>query len=140
MLIDCSLMGPERRLHFEVSDIRQAAAFYAGAMNAEEIFRMSASTGEPTRLGMNIGPIGITLGEIGAESDPMTLPRLAAELNTTFVGVILYVPNPEDAARRAIDGGSRIHPAAEAEGPTCGDCPVQVVIDPFGNVWAFAKG
>ncbi len=64
MLIDCSWMGPERRLHFEVSDIHQAAAFYAGAMNAEEFFRMSSSMGEPTKLGMKIGPIGITLGEV----------------------------------------------------------------------------
>ena len=139
MLIDSTLMDPDRRFNFEVSDLSQAAAFYARALNAEEVFRVTSHTGEPTKLGLSIGSLGFTISEVGAEEDPMTLSRFAAELGTDFVGLILYVADPEDAAHRAIEAGGRSHPEANGEQPTCRDCPVQVVLDPFGNVWAFAK-
>ena len=139
MLIDSTLMDPDKRFNFEVSDLTHAAAFYARALNAEEVFRVTSHTGEPTKLGLSIGSLGFTISAVGAEEDPMTLSRIAAELGTDFVGLILYVADPEDAAHRAIEAGGLSHPEANGEQPTCRDCPVQVVLDPFGNVWAFAK-
>lgn len=139
MLIDVTQMGPERRFVIEASDVRQAVEFYRHGLDATETFRMTTELGEPSRVGLHIGPLGLTVAEVGSQPESMTLSRLAEELETPFVGLIVYVPNPAAAARRMIAAGGRMHPGTEQERPECGGCPVQIVIDPFGAVWAFAR-
>ncbi len=141
MLLDCTMIGPDRRFYFEVPSITDAADFYAAILGAQEVFRETSPNGAPIRVGMNIGTVGIALatqldGEAGANR--MTLSRVAAEFETPFVGLIIYVDDPDAAERRALEAGAQRHPDAVMAQPRYRDQAVRVVIDPFGNAWAFA--
>ncbi len=61
MLIDCELMGSERRLELCVPDVEQAWSFYRDIMGAQEVFRSEPHTGDPSRIGFIIGKTGFTI-------------------------------------------------------------------------------
>ena len=142
MLIDCELMGSEQRLELCVLDVEQAWSFYRDIMGAQEVFRSEPHAGDPSRIGFTIGKTGFTITSQNyarfGDGQP-TLSLLAADLGATFAAIILYVQDPVTAARRAIDAGSRRRPEAASGTPTHRGRPVEVIIDPFGNSWAFAK-
>ncbi len=142
MLIDCELMGSERRLELCVPDVEQAWSFYRDILGAQEVFRSGLHAGRPSRIGFSIGRTGFTItSQDHAESGDgrPTLSLLAADLGTTFAAIVVYVQDPVTAARRAIDAGSRRQSEAPSATPTHRGHPVEVIIDPFGNSWALAK-
>jgi uncharacterized glyoxalase superfamily protein PhnB len=142
MLIDCELMGTERRFELPVPDVERAWSFYRDIMGAEEMFRSESGVGEPTRIGFTIGKAGFVITSQDA-SEPNgsrpTLALLATEFGAPFAAVVLYVPNPAGAAQRALEAGSQCRPeAACGTASYCGH-PVELIIDPFGHSWAFAS-
>ncbi|HTW72251.1 MAG TPA: VOC family protein [Acetobacteraceae bacterium] len=142
MLIDCELMGSERRLELCVPDVEQAWSFYRDIMGAREVFRSEPRTGDPSRIGFTIGKTGFTItspdNARSGDGRPIA-SLLAADLGATFAAIVVYVQDPVTAARRAIDAGSRRRPEAASGTPTHRGHPVEVIIDPFGNSWALAK-
>jgi hypothetical protein len=90
---------------------------------------------------MDIGNLGIALvlEDDGAVESRMTLARLAAELDTAFLAIIVYVADPERALRLALEAYCQLHPEAEAAQPLFESHAPPVLIDPFGNCWALAR-
>jgi catechol 2,3-dioxygenase-like lactoylglutathione lyase family enzyme len=142
VLIDCELMGSERRFELHVPDVEQAWPFYRDIMCAREVFRSEPGVGGPTRIGFTIGRAGFTLtsqDRAGSHDGGPVLSRFAADFGAAFAAIVVYVQDPLTAARRALDAGSRLQPEATSGTPTYRGNPVEVIIDPFGNSWAFAK-
>ncbi|HEY2616378.1 MAG TPA: VOC family protein [Acetobacteraceae bacterium] len=142
MLIDCDLMGSERRIELHVPDAQEAWEFYRDIMGAQEVFRSEPGVGGGTRIGFTIGKAGfaITSRDLAGSNDGRsTLSLLAADFGASFAAVVVYVRDPATAAQRALAAGSRRHPEAVSGTPTHRGHPVTVIIDPFGNSWAFAK-
>ncbi len=141
MLIDCELMGTERRFELPVPDVERAWSFYSDIMGAEEVYRSESGAGGPMRIGFTIGKAGFVItpqGPSAADDSRPTLALLATEFGAPFAAVVLHVPNPGSAVQRALEAGSRCHPeAASATASYCGH-PVELIIDPFGHSWAFA--
>ncbi len=141
MLIDCELMGTERRFELPVPDVERAWSFYRDIMGAEEVFRSESDVGGPTRIGITIGKAGFVItSQDAADADGSrpTLALLATEFGEPFAAVVLYVSNPAGAVQRALDAGSQFRPeAASGTASYCGH-PVELIIDPFGHSWAFA--
>jgi PhnB protein len=141
MLIDCELMGTERRFELPVPDVERAWAFYRDIIGAEEVFRSEAGADGPTRIGFTVGKAGFVItspGPSAAGDRRPTLALLATEFGAPFAAVVLYVPNPAGAVQRALQAGSQYRPeAAFRTAAYCGH-PVEVIIDPFGHSWAFA--
>lgn len=78
MLIDCELMGAERRFELHVPDVEKAWSFYRDIMGAQEIFRTELGSGGPTRIGSAIGKAGFTItprNHADAGDSRPTLPR-----------------------------------------------------------------
>jgi len=138
MLIDMTGLGPERRVHIEVPSIDDAARFYGQALQAQEVFRLSSPEGLLLKLGIDIGGLGLTITPKGEEEDSMSLASLAKDLDAPFLGLIVYVADPAQLAQRVIQAGGRFHPDA-ALAPSYGGKQARMVVDPFGNVWAFAQ-
>jgi uncharacterized glyoxalase superfamily protein PhnB len=142
MLIDCELMGSQRRIDLCAPDVERAWSFYRDILGAQEVFRSNPGAGAPKRIGFSIGKTQFAIASRdraqSADSQPI-LSLLAADLGATFIAVIVYVPDAVIATQRALDAGSRIRPKAASGTPTHNGCPVQVIIDPFGNSWAFAQ-
>jgi catechol 2,3-dioxygenase-like lactoylglutathione lyase family enzyme len=133
MLIDWELAGNERRFEIRVPDVQQATSFYRVGLGARELFRQATSTGEALRVGFAVGKVEFTVAsESQGELERPQLGRLAAELGSDFLAVVLYVEDPELATRRALEAGSR--PGSTLELPD-----VRIVVDPFGGHWAFVK-
>ena len=142
MLIDCELMGSGRRLELCVPDVGQAWSFYRDVMGAREVSRSERRTGGPTAIGFIIGKTSFTMGSqdyAGSADGRPTLSLLAVDRGVTFAAIVLHVQDQATAARHAIDAGSRRASAAASGTPTHRGRPVEVIIDPFGNSWAFAK-
>ncbi len=142
MLIDCELMGPERRIELCVPDVGRAWPFYRDVMGAQEVFRNGRYTGGPARIGFTIGKAGFAItpsDDAGAGDSRPTLSLLAADFGAPFVAVVVYVQDPVIAVQHALDAGSQIQPEEDDGTPTYRGYPVKVIIDPFGNSWAFAK-
>jgi uncharacterized glyoxalase superfamily protein PhnB len=142
MLIDCELMGSERRIDLCVPDVERAWSFYCDIMGAQEVFRSNPGAGAPKRIGFTIGKTQFAITSQdqaqSANSQP-TLSLLAADFSATFIAVVVYVRDPVIATQRALDAGSRLQPKVASGTPSHNGCPVQVIIDPFGNSWAFAR-
>jgi catechol 2,3-dioxygenase-like lactoylglutathione lyase family enzyme len=142
MLVDCELMGAERRFELPVADVQRAWSFYRDIMGAEEVFRSESDVRVPTRIGFAIGRAGFMItaqGPAEADHSRPALALLATEFSEPFAAVVLYVQAPTGAVQRALEAGSHFRPeAASATASYCGN-PVEVIIDPFGRSWAFAK-
>jgi uncharacterized glyoxalase superfamily protein PhnB len=141
MLIDCDLMGTERRFELPVPDVERAWSFYLDIMGAEEVFRIVSGAGGPTRIGFTIGKAGFAItshGPSAADDSRPTLALLATEFGAPFAAVVLYVPNPAGAAQRALEAGSQYRPEAASGTASYRGHPVELIIDPFGHSWAFA--
>lgn len=133
MLIDWELAGNERRFEIAVPDVQQATSFYRAGLGAREVFRQATNTGAPQRVGFAVGKVEFTIAsESQGQLERPQLGRLAAELGSDFLAVVLYVDDPELATRRALEAGSRLGPTRELP-------DVRIVIDPFGSHWAFVK-
>jgi catechol 2,3-dioxygenase-like lactoylglutathione lyase family enzyme len=142
MLIDCELMGRERRIELHVPDVPKAWRFYRDIMGAQEVFRSESGMGGATRIGFTIGKAGFAItsrDHAGSNNGRSTLSQLAADFGAQFAAVVVYVRNPATAAQHALDAGSRLQPEAASGTPTHRGQPVKVIIDPFGNSWAFAN-
>ena len=142
MLIDCELMGSEKRIKLCVPDVERAWSFYRDIMGAQEVFRSHPGAGAPKRIGFTIGKthFAITSQDEAQPADTQpTLSLLAADFGATFIAVIVYVRDPVIATQRALDAGSRLQLEVASGTPSHNGCPVQVIIDPFGNSWAFAQ-
>jgi uncharacterized glyoxalase superfamily protein PhnB len=142
MLIDCGLMGTERRFALHVRDVERAWSFYRDIMGAKEEFRSEPATAGPKRIGFTIGKAGfVVTSQVHAETDDdhPTLALLAKEFGVSFAAIVLYVGDPTTSVQRALEAGSQLQPEAAAGMPLCRGYPVEVVIDPFGHSWAFAK-
>ena len=142
MLIDCELMGSERRIELCVPDVERGWSFYCDVMGAHEVFRSNPGAGAPNKIGFTIGKTQFAIApQDRAQSDDNqpTLSRLAAEFGAPFIAVVVYVRDPVIAAQRALDAGSRLQPEVTSGTLTHKGRPVQVIIDPFGNSWAFAQ-
>src|SRR6266481_567532 len=141
MFFDCRRMGPERRFDLVVSDVDRAASFYRSVMGARELFRHTPGHSVPTRLGLAIGDVEFAISPAGsgeAGTSDVLLTKVAKELGADFDGIMLYVENPAMAATRALAAGSQRHAASEAARSVHVDRRVEVVVDPFENIWAFA--
>jgi hypothetical protein len=68
---------------------------------------------------MDIGNLGIALvlEDDGAVESRMTLARLAAELDTAFLAIIVYVADPERALRLALEAYCQLHPETYRDVP-----------------------
>jgi len=142
MLIDCELVGPERRFELSVPDVERAWPFYRDILGAQEAFRSEPSTGGPSRIGFTLGKAGFTITPqaLAEEGDSRpTLALLAAEFGATFAAVVLYVQDPDGVAERALEAGSQFQPETAFGTPSYRGHPVTVIVDPFGHSWAFAK-
>ena len=142
MLIDCELMGAEPKFELRVPDIEQAWSFYRDIMGAQEIFRTEPGIGRPTKIGFTIGKAGVTITSQGdgEANDCRPTPKLlAAEFGASFAAILLYVQDPASTLQRALGAGSQFHPEAASDMLSCRGHPVEVIIDPFGHAWAFAK-
>jgi hypothetical protein len=142
MLIDCELMGSARRIELCVPDVERAWPFYRDIMGAQEVFRSDRCAGGPTRIGFTIGKAGFAINpqdDAGAGGSRPTLSLLAADFDAPFVAVVVYVQDPVIAVQHALDAGSQLQPEGAYATPTHRGHPVKVIIDPFGNSWAFAK-
>ena len=142
MLIDCELMGSERRIELHVPDVREAWKFYRDIMGAQEVFRSEPGVGGVTRIGFTIGKAAFAItscDHAGPDDDLSPLSQLAADFGASFAAIVVYVRNPATAAQHALDAGGRLQPEAASGTPTHRGHPVTVIIDPFGNSWAFAK-
>jgi uncharacterized glyoxalase superfamily protein PhnB len=142
MLIDCELMGSERRIDLCVPDVERAWSFYCDIMGAQEVFRSNPGAGAPKRIGFKIGKTQFAIAsqdEGQSDNSQHTLSLLAADLGGTFIAVVVYVRDPVIAAQRALDAGSRLQSEVASGTPTHKGRQVQVIIDPFGNHWAFAQ-
>jgi uncharacterized glyoxalase superfamily protein PhnB len=141
MLVDCEMMGAGRRFALRVPDVEQAWSFYRDIMGAQEIFRNEAAVGGPRSIGFTIGKAGFMLtsqADTETGDGPPTLVLLAKEFGVSFAAIVLYVRDPNTAAQRALEAGSQLRSEA-ASMPSCRDHPVEVIVDPFGHSWAFAK-
>jgi uncharacterized glyoxalase superfamily protein PhnB len=141
MLIDCELMGMERRFELPVPDVEQAWSFYRDIMGAAEVFRSESGVGEPTKICVTIGKAGFMItSQRASETDDSrpTLALLATEFGAPFAAVVLYVTNPAGVVQRALEAGSRFRPEAAFGTASYCDRPVELIIDPFGHSWAFA--
>jgi uncharacterized glyoxalase superfamily protein PhnB len=86
-----------------------------------------------SRLGLRIGNVGFILSQDARSgTDGPCLSLLAEELETDFVAIILYVENPDQIARLAVEAGSKLIRTMEADGIT-------IVTDPYGSHWALIK-
>ena len=133
MLIDWERAGPERRFEVRVPDVSQAGKFYRDVFGAKETFRQDAHNGEAFRIGLSIGAISFVISsEDDIEQGRPLLSRIAEELGSTFVAVILRVEDPDRMARAAQDAGGEIKRDHELD-------PIAVVTDPFGGYWALIK-
>ena len=142
MLIDCELMGPERRFELHVPDVEKAWPFYRDILGGQEAFRSEVLLGRPARIGFTIGSAGFTItsqNDAGSDDSRPVLSRLATDFGATFAAIVLCVQDPVTAAQRTLNAGCRLQPEAVAGTPTYRGSPVEVIIDPFGNSWAFAK-
>ncbi len=141
MLIDCEMMGAERRFELRVPDLEHAWSFYRDIMGAQEVYRRARSSGRPAQIGFTIGKVGFLIAPEGdaeiSDSEP-TLALLAEEFGATFAAVVLYVQDPAGVVRRALEAGSQIQPGAAHGTPSYRGHPVEVIVDPFGHSWAFA--
>lgn len=141
MLIDCALMGSEKRLELRVPILEKAWSFYREIMGAKEVFRTQTSAGAPTRIGFDLGlsKIGFAMTTDDNKDDRSSLALLADDFGVSFAAIILYVEDPVNVMRRALDAGGRILPEAAIVKPSHRGRPVDVIADPFGNAWVFAK-
>jgi uncharacterized glyoxalase superfamily protein PhnB len=142
MLVDCELMGAGRRFALRVPDVEQAWSFYRDIMGAQEMFRNEAAVGRPRSIGFTIGKAGFMLtsqADAEAGDGQPTLALLAKEFGVSFAAIVLYVRDPMTAAQRALEAGSQLQPEAASGMPSCRGHPVEVIVDPFGHSWAFAR-
>jgi hypothetical protein len=54
MLIDCALIGSERRVELSVPDVEKARPFYRDALGAQEALGNEPRTGAPARIGFSL--------------------------------------------------------------------------------------
>jgi uncharacterized glyoxalase superfamily protein PhnB len=142
MLIDCELMGTERKFELPVADVEQAWSFYRDVMGAHELFRHESGVDGPARIGFTIGKTGfmITLrGAAKVDDSRPTLALLAAEFGAPFAAVVLHVEDPTSAVQRALEAGGQFQPQAASTVPSYWGHALDVIVDPFGHFWAFAK-
>ena len=142
MLIDCELMGSEKQFELPVRDVAKAWCFYRDVMGAQEMFRSEPTPGGLTRIGFRIGKAGfIITSQDHAEADDgwATPALLAADFGAPFAAIVIYVEDPAGAVQRALQAGSQFQPEAVSSGPSDRGHAVEVIIDPFGHSWAFAK-
>jgi uncharacterized glyoxalase superfamily protein PhnB len=139
MLIDCALTGSEKRLELRVPNIEQAWSFYCEIMGAKEVFRTQTGAGGLIRIGFNVGKIGFAMTTDDNDDGRSSLALLADDFGVSFVAIILYVEDPMNVTRRALDAGSRILLEGALAKTNHRGQPVEVIADPFGNAWVFAK-
>jgi catechol 2,3-dioxygenase-like lactoylglutathione lyase family enzyme len=142
VLIDCELMGIDRRIELHVRDLQRAWSFYCDIMGAQEVFRSESRAGGPAKIGFTIGKVGFIIiphDHAGSHDGGDLLSQLATDFGASFVAIVIYVQDPTTAAQYALNAGSRLHPGTGSCLPTHRGYPVQVIVDPFGNSWAFAK-
>jgi hypothetical protein len=142
MLIDCALIGSERRIELHVPDVEKAWPFYRDILGAQEAFRSESRASVPARISFSLNGACFTLlsARLAESGDSRsTLNVLAEDFGAAFVAIILYVRDPVAARLNALNAGSRLQPEAASGTPTFGGHPVEVIIDPYGNSWAFAK-
>lgn len=121
VLIDCELMGSERRFELHVPNVEQAWPFYRDIMGAQEDFRSESSVGGPARIGFRIGNASFTITSqdgAGSSDSPPVLAQLAADFGAPFAAIVLYVRDPVASAQRALEAGSRLQPEAASGTPT----------------------
>lgn len=142
MLIDCELMGSERKFELPVPDVEQAWSFYRDIMGAQEVFRSEPGTGESTRIGFTIGNAGFMItsqGNAQVGDGRPTPALLAADFGAAFAAIVLYVQDPVSVVRRVLEAGGRFRPEATAGTPSYRGQPVELIVDPYGHSWAVAK-
>jgi len=61
VLIDCELMGVDRRVELHVLDLQRAWSFYRDIMGAKEVFRSESRAGGPAKIGFTISKVGFTI-------------------------------------------------------------------------------
>jgi hypothetical protein len=142
MLIDCALIGSERRVELHVPDVEKAWVFYRDILGAQEAFRSEHCKGVLATIGFSLGGVGFslawaTVAQLGASQ--LTLNRLAADFGATFVAVVLYVQDPVAAARHALKAGARGFVAALALGAAGVAMGTRFLATPEANAHALYK-
>jgi uncharacterized glyoxalase superfamily protein PhnB len=115
-----------------VRDCAKAIEFYKRALGAQELSRMPAPDGKSIwHAELRIGDSTIFLND---EMPGMGHGAPTAE-SPVPVTMWLYVPDCDQAFRRAVDAGAKstMEPADMFWGDRCAG-----VADPFGYVWSFA--
>lgn len=109
----------------------QAVEFYKRAFGAEELFRMTDPGGTIMHAEVRIGDSVVMMGE---EMPAMGVTS-PATLGGASSGLLIYVPNCDDAFERAVKAGATS--VQKPENMFWGD-RYATVKDPFGHRWSLA--
>jgi hypothetical protein len=127
VLIDCELMGVERRIELQVQDLQQTWSSDRNIMGAQEVFRSESRAGEPAKIGFTIGKVGFTIlshDHARSHDGGNILAQLATDFGASFVAIVIYVQDPAIATQHALNAGSRLHPGTGSCLPTHRGYPV----------------
>jgi PhnB protein len=114
-----------------ISGAAKALDFYKKAFNAKEILRMDGPEGKVMHAEIQIGDSRIML----ADEVPNMGFRSPSSLGGTGVGILLYVPDVDAAAKQATAAGAKeLRPV---KGQFYGD-RAGTFADPFGHMWTLS--
>ena len=120
--------------YLSIKGAKQALAFYAKALGAEEVYRLDMPDGRIGHAELRIGDSRLMLADEMPEM-PDVVVRSPGTLGGTTFGMHLYVGDVDAAFKRAIDAGGTVRRPVEDQfyGDRSG-----TFADPFGHVWTLA--
>ena len=112
-------------------DAAQAIEFYKKAFGATELYRIPMAGGKVGHAEIKIAGAIIML----SDEFPEHGAKSPASLGGTAVGIMIYVPDVDAFAERAVAAGARLTEPVKDQfyGDRAGR-----LIDPFGHKWFFA--
>lgn len=114
--------------YMTVRDAAAALAFYKAAFGAEEMFRLTEPGGRIGHAEFRIGDSPIMLSDEYPDFGALS----PAALGGTPIKMMLYVPDCDEAVKRAVAAGATVlrAPADQFYGDR-----TAMVADPFGHGW-----
>lgn len=117
--------------HLSIKGAARALDFYKQAFGATELFRMDGPNGTIAHAEIRIGDSPVML----SDEAPDTVCASPDTLQSTSVGLMIYVPNVDTLFANALKaGGTEVRPVVDQfYGDRSG-----TLKDPFGHVWTVA--